>query len=87
MFQTYSPLVADIEAYITSELLVNETRPNGITDWSAFIGKGPDSYDLGYSPDEANSNYAHILVNVSDFIYNSEMINSLDAYCFEDYSA
>ncbi len=78
-------LVADIESYIKSDLLVNEGRPNGITDWSAYIGKGPDSYDLGYSPDEPNSNYAHILVNVSDFTYNAEMIRKLDTYCFESF--
>ena len=78
-------LVQDIESYIKTDLLVNENRPDGITDWSAYIGKGPDSYDLGYSPDEPNSNYAHILVNVSDFTFNAEMIRKLDAFCFDSF--
>lgn len=83
--ETTSDVVLDIEKFITDSLQVNEARPNGIVDWSAYIGEGPESYDLGYSPDEANSSYAHILVNTSEFIYNNEMVSSLDAYCFKNF--
>ncbi len=77
-----SEVVLDIENYIQDSLQVNDTRVNGIVDWSSYIGEGPESYDQGYSPDEANSSYAHMLVNISDAIYNVEMINRLDAFCF-----
>lgn len=78
-------LVAQIEKFMRDSLMVNDQRENGITDWSAYIGEGPSSYDLGYTPDEANSNYAHMLVNTSDFIYNNEMVSRLDSYCFENF--
>jgi len=78
-------VVQAIERYMTDSLQVNQERTTGIVDWSSFIGEGPESYDLGYSPDEANSSYAHLLVNTSDFTVNQEMINQLDAYCFNKF--
>ncbi|BAO74949.1 acriflavin resistance protein [Winogradskyella sp. PG-2] len=78
-------VIKDIEAFIVSDLLVNDTRANGISDWSAYIGEGPSSYDLGYSTDEPDASYAHILINTSDFIYNNEIVEKLDSYCFNNF--
>jgi multidrug efflux pump subunit AcrB len=78
-------IVASIETFISEELLVNETRKEGIVDWSAYIGEGPSSYDLGYNPDEPNSNYAHLLVNTTSFDVNGDLIKSLDEYCFSSF--
>jgi len=78
-------VVKEIEEYMTNELVVNESRANGISDWSAYIGSGPESYDLGYSPDEPDPSYAHILINTSEFIYNNEMVEKLDEYCFNSF--
>ncbi|MCP5106760.1 MAG: hypothetical protein GY950_25470, partial [bacterium] len=62
--------------------MVNETRDTGIKDWSAFIGEGPKSYDLGYQPAEANSGYAHMLLNTSSGEDNQMVIDKLYAWCF-----
>jgi len=78
-------VVEGIEDFINTDLLVNENRPNGITDWSSYIGAGPESYDLGYSKDEPDPSYAHMLVNTAAFIYNSEIIKKLDTYCFNNF--
>ena len=78
-------IIRSIEEYIQDSLQVTEDRPIGIADWSSYIGEGPESYDLGYSPDEANSSYAHILVNTSAAEFNNAMINRLDAYCFVNF--
>jgi len=75
----------EIEAFIADKLLINDSRTEGISDWSSYIGKGPNSYDLGYSQDEANSSYAHILVNTSSFEANNELITKLDQYCFSQF--
>jgi multidrug efflux pump subunit AcrB len=77
--------VEAIENYFKKELVVSEERSEGIVDWSAYIGEGPSSYDLGYNPDEANSNYAHILVNTSSFEVNGEMIAKIDDFCFKNF--
>ncbi|WP_104734271.1 efflux RND transporter permease subunit [Hanstruepera ponticola] len=78
-------LFAELEVYMRDSLLVNETRVNGITDWSTYVGKGPESYDLGYTPDEPDASYGHMLVNVSDAIYNNELVNRLDAFCYDNF--
>ncbi len=80
-----SGIVSEIERYMKDSLQVNSTRENGILDWSAYVGEGPESYDLGYSPDEPNSSYAHMLVNISDAVYNQEMIDKLDLFCFNNF--
>ncbi|WP_299765151.1 efflux RND transporter permease subunit [uncultured Dokdonia sp.] len=82
---TTEATIIDIENYIVKELAVNETRTDGVLNWSAFIGEGPSSYDLGYSADEANSNYGHILVNTSDQLLNGEIIEKLDAFAFSTF--
>lgn len=78
-------VVKGIEDYIVSNLLVNKNRLNGISDWSSYIGAGPESYDLGYTTDEPDPSYAHMLINTSDFIYNNEMVEKLDSYCFNNF--
>lgn len=80
-----SELIQEIEAFIKEELEVNESRPDGVQSWSSYIGEGPESYDLGYSPDEANSSYAHMLVNTSHSSYNNEVVEILDAFCFSNF--
>jgi multidrug efflux pump subunit AcrB len=75
-------IVRGIEQYMKDSLQVNDTRKNGVRDWSVYIGEGPESYDLGYTPDEANSSYAHMLVNTSAAAFNNFVINKLDEYCF-----
>ncbi|MEJ2113653.1 MAG: efflux RND transporter permease subunit [Flavobacteriaceae bacterium] len=78
-------LVEDIETFIKDSLLVNMKRENGVTDWSAYVGKGPESYDLGYSPDEPDDSYAHMLVNISDAVYNNMIVKKLDDFCFNSF--
>lgn len=78
-------VVSDIEAFIEASLKTNETKTEGIVDWSSYVGEGPESYDQGYSTDEANSSYAHILVNTSSFEVNQSMINEIDAFCYNNF--
>jgi multidrug efflux pump subunit AcrB len=78
-------VIKDIETFISQSLLVNEERQNGISDWSSFIGSGPESYDLGYTTDEPDPSYAHILINTTNFIYNSGVVEKLDAFCFNNF--
>jgi multidrug efflux pump subunit AcrB len=78
-------VIAGIESYIKKELLVNSQRVDGISDWSSFIGAGPESYDLGYTTDEPDPSYAHILINTSNFTYNNKVVEKLDAFCFDNF--
>lgn len=76
--------VADIGDFILNSLLVNpeETDRPGVLDFSSFIGEGPEPYDLGYFKNEANSNYAHILLNTTGNNDNDYIIAKVDSFCF-----
>ena len=78
-------VLEDIESFIQAELQVSPERATGIVDWSAFVAEGPKSYDLGYQPGEANSGYAHMLLNTTSDEVNDEVIERLDDYCFEKF--
>lgn len=83
--ESTTKVVKEIEQYMLDSLKVKDTRTTGILDWSSYIGEGPESYDLGYSADEANSNYAHILVNTSSFNQNNNMIAKIDNFTFNNF--
>jgi multidrug efflux pump subunit AcrB len=78
-------VVSKIEDFMTKALKTSEDKTEGISDWSSYVGKGPESYDQGYSTDEPNSSYAHILVNTSSFEANRKIINQLDEFCFNSF--
>lgn len=77
--------VLALEDFMKKELKTSESKPDGIVNWSAYIGEGPSAYDLGYNADEANSNYAHILVNTSSFLVNNDMVAKIDAFAFSNF--
>ncbi len=79
-------VVKELEKYMLDSLKTNNNRIKGIQSWSSYTGKGPESYDLGYSPDEANSNYAHILVNTSSFSENNMIIAKLDQFSYDHFA-
>lgn len=72
--------IGKIEHYIEDSLLVNDARKEGVLNWSAYIGKGPKSYDLGYQQGEPNAAYAHVLVNTTSDIANTEIIRQLQTF-------
>ena len=83
--ETTAARVERLESYIADSLLVSTYRQRGVTDWATFVGEGPPSYDLGYQPGEANSGYAHILLNTSSGDDNQWVIDRLDAFCFRSF--
>lgn len=77
--------VRRLEDYFGEELLVSDENPDGIISWSSYIGEGPESYDLGYQPDEANSSYAHLLVNTSSAELNNTLISTIDDFVLRNF--
>ncbi len=75
--------IRKLENFIDQELRVNTERSNGIVDYATFISEGPKSYDLGDQPGEANSGYAHMLLNTSSFSDNQMVVDRLDRFAFE----
>ncbi|MXW80849.1 MAG: efflux RND transporter permease subunit [Gemmatimonadetes bacterium] len=83
--ETTTARVERLESYIADSLLVSENRQRGVTDWATFVSEGPPSYDQGYQSGEANSGYAHMLLNTSSGDDNQWVIDRLDAFCFRSF--
>ena len=77
--------VGRIEKYILDSLVVTQDKAPGVLNFSSFIGEGPEPYDLGYFKNEANSSYAHMLLNTTGDTDNSYVIEKLDKYCFDNF--
>jgi multidrug efflux pump subunit AcrB len=81
-------VIDDLSNFINSNLLVPsdeiDTR-DGVANFTSFISKGPNSYDLGYQQAQPNSGYAHMLVNTTRFEANDAVVEKLDKYAFEHF--
>ncbi|MEO0732219.1 MAG: efflux RND transporter permease subunit, partial [Bacteroidota bacterium] len=75
-------VIANIEEYIDDNLLVEAGQGQGIVSYASFTSEGPESYDLGYQPGEANAGYAHMLLNTSSFADNQLVVDALESYAF-----
>ncbi len=75
--ETTDSKIAEIENFIKDSLQVGPDNPQGIVSWSSYIGKGPESYDLGYFAGEPNSSYAHMLINTTSNLANDMVISRL----------
>ena len=82
--ETTDSQVSRIERYLSDSLRVNNERSRGVLDWSSFIGEGPRSYDLGYQPDQKQTNYAHLLVNTSSGNDNQSVIDRINMFAFNN---
>ena len=81
-------VVGTISDFINDSLLVQAEETGngrGVQNFTAFIGKGPNSYDLGYQQRQPNSGYAHMLVNTTSFEANATVIEALDRHTFEHF--
>ncbi|MDD2420291.1 MAG: efflux RND transporter permease subunit [Bacteroidales bacterium] len=71
-----------IGAFIDSTLLVKQgSKMAGVLDYSAFVGEGPEPYDLGYFKNEAKAGYAHMLLNTTGDKDNDLIIGKVSAFC------
>ena len=79
--ETSDAQVALIERFMIDSLLVRDGKNDeGLVNWSSFIGKGPEAYDLGYFAGEANSSYAHMLLNTTSNEANDLVIQRLRSF-------
>ncbi len=81
-------IVDDLSQFIGQELLIAPAAGvtgSGVASWASFISKGPNSYDLGYQPAQANSGYAHLLINTTTFEANPKVIDAIDEYAFDKF--
>ena len=73
--------VARIDRFIESQLLVEERSDAiGVTSWASYIGYNGPRYILQHRPEAPKSNYAFLLVNVSDWERLGEPMDELGGW-------
>ncbi|MEO0812624.1 MAG: efflux RND transporter permease subunit, partial [Myxococcota bacterium] len=81
--ETTDAAMREVEDYLRDSMLVDDKRAKGVTDWSIYVGTGPESFDQGYYPGEANSAYGIALINTSSFEDNRMVIQELERFALE----
>ncbi|MFC1558062.1 efflux RND transporter permease subunit [candidate division KSB1 bacterium] len=79
-------IVEEVENFMKEELVVSPTRIEGIQNWSTYIGQGPPSFTLGFSPEQANPGYACFIINTTTGgpILDS-LVQKTENYCLEHF--
>ncbi|MGD9580484.1 MAG: efflux RND transporter permease subunit [Vampirovibrionia bacterium] len=83
--QRTEEVVKDIENYLKQNFLVNNSRQNGILEWSTYIGKGAPRYVLSYAPETSSPEYAVIIANTTSLKDNLAIVKKVDEYCFNKF--
>ena len=73
-------IVNDIEEFVQRELVVNDQRPEGVTTWTAFIGRGAPRFTLTYSPEQTSPEYSFLLFNATSRAAITGMTEKLDDF-------
>ena len=83
--ETMSEIVADIERFYAEELAPTEDDPEGITNWSTYVGGPAPRYVLVYSPGSALPNFAIQLVNCTSRATVDAVMDPIREYCRQEY--
>ena len=76
-------VVKEIEAFMIEELLVTADRPEGLTNWAGFIGRGGPRFQLPFNPEPPSPNYAFMLVNTTSYDAIDDHIARIEDFTFE----
>ncbi len=78
-------MVKQVETFIRENLMAGERQAEGVTNWVSYIGSGGPRFILTHSPKPSSSNYAFMVVNVTDHRIIDALIAQMDRYTFENF--
>jgi len=78
-------IVQAVEGFIQDELLPAEETADGVTSWSAYIGRGAPRFTLSYGPEQTRPEYAYMIINTTSTDAIPELRDRLDAYLTETF--
>jgi multidrug efflux pump len=78
-------VVNDIEAFMQRELSAGPDRPEGIVNWSTYIGQGAPRFYLSYSPEPAKPEYAAMVINTTSNAVIDSLIAKTEEYCIHEF--
>jgi multidrug efflux pump len=74
-------VVEEVERFFAEELVVGEGRPDGITNWATFVGRGGPRFFLSYNPKMGAPEYAFMLVNTTSRDMVDQLMPRVEAFC------
>jgi len=77
---TTESIVDEFESYMLNELMKTDAAEEGIVDWISYIGSGGVRFVLSHSPESTSSNYALMIINVSDYTIIDKLIVQLNNF-------
>jgi multidrug efflux pump subunit AcrB len=76
-------VVGEIEAFMRENLMAGPDQPDGIVNWSAYIGRGAPRFVLSFNPEPSKPEYAILIVNTTSWQGAEGLIESLRAFCWD----
>jgi len=81
-----SAMVKEVESMMQERLMANpDHQPEGILNWSTYIGEGAPRFVLNYNPQPARPEYAVLLVNATSQKTTEYLIRETENYCLMNY--
>ena len=74
-----------VEQYIQQELLVNDQRSEGITNWISYVGSGGPRFLLTHNPKPSSSYFALMVVHVSSLEVIDDVMADLEKHAAAQY--
>ena len=75
----------EMEAYIASELKVNDVRKSGVTSWVTYVGSGGPRFLLTHNPKPISSNYSLMIINVTDYKHIERLMTEIETFAFNQF--
>ncbi len=75
--------VKDIESFMHQDLVATPDRPEGIVNWSTYIGQGGPRFFLGYNPEPSKPEYAIMIINTTSNEIIDSLIQKTEEFCLE----
>ncbi len=78
-------VVNGIENLIKKDLKTNKSRKNGVISWISYIGVSGPRYVLSYSPKAPSTDYAFMLLNITDIKELNHIKKLITEYSLENF--
>ena len=76
-------VVQEIDAFIRQELMVDENRAEGVTNWSSYIGQGAPRFVLSYNPEQPSPEYSFMILNTTSADQIPGAIQKIEAFSLD----
>jgi multidrug efflux pump subunit AcrB len=76
-------VINEIEIFMRENLAAAPDRPDGIVNWSTYIGQGAPRFFLGYNPEPLRPEYAIMIINTTSNKIIDALIQQTEEFCLE----